>query len=702
MKQVLTCLVGCSLIVALSSCRNDNGKTWTVSQNLKISGKALLPDAATEATYQLNYIDQNSLRNLAEGSSFDSETSRFNLTINDTMFTDLGVLSSADSITANGQDVELIADFSDAGFSSKPLYQLRLELRPEELSGTQNIYYYQWLTPVDRGDIYSSDNKNLALDTIELVEVGSAEVKITDTAGNAIENASAFAILRAEVESGTADNAEAWLTPIYRPVISKTNSEGMTHVLPLNAAEGNKDFQIVAFAEGFCLFVSDLITYSEDLTTAEINLSECQEESSDIKISTSFPNDVKIFEESDEDSNIYEVAYTNDKSMFIRVDSYSKDIRPLEIRVYDGHNSEDENLLLKQTTEYFKSQVEIELPNIFPSQNSTDGSFLISVTPVLNNKDLESQENQEALQLLGRKKLTAPDIDFMEQLQLKSSADVNNIVSGLTGNSFSVSQSKCLDGEAIGISVASEDAVFSECKDQVASFNVDDFSFAASSGEGEEKSFTFYFRDRFGNVSDDDPANRNIVDVQIDYGLPTISDSDVYLKFGIANSSDAAGTDANRYIFPEGAYVDMDEDETDTLIITPSTISNFVFRFASPSQCSYDATAADGIYSGSNGAKLVGFKLAANSAALSETEQIECLADEASETRDLTLSSSLVSFPTNSSSDASFVVKVIDYAGHQSQDLTVSIPACHSNAESVESDPKKPVCWRPQALVDMS
>jgi hypothetical protein len=333
------------------------------------------------------------------------------------------------------------------------------------------------------------------------------------------------------------------------------------------------------------------------------------------------------------------------------------------------------------------------LPTIFDASNDQNGNFTIIITSKLASGDTGSAPSQI---LYGKKNVSKPGISFMNSISVLSSELEEGVISGLNEASFTVSSDYCADGYEIGIAIGLNDVIYKECTNNFATFNSNIIPFSGLADlDGGNEELKIFLKDKYGNISDDDILSRNSVNVHIDFGKPSVSINDFSVRMGITLNSESKGSNTEPYFFPLGELVDI---TTDTTIITPATITDFVFRFAAPFKCRSILTSEDGSSANHLGDTIKGFYLTNNSSSEIPSDYTACTTSEFRDVnyievaQDRNLTSNDITFPIDTSQDATFVLKFIDLAGNITKDyLEISIPACPVDVETVEGTP---ICWR--------
>ena len=230
-----------------------------------------------------------------------------------------------------------------------------------------------------------------------------------------------------------------------------TGKDGSGLLLPIFVEGDSSTFRVVAFAPGYCVFVSDPVTFS--LTTETVPLVElrlCSGDVSVLGLKAQPDEDLVVMAEEVGVKN-EEVVYTNKRNIDLRLDAHSVHLRGIQVSVYEGWQpSENQAVLTQKTVSRFESLVEVELPAIFPSTQSETGLFRIELTPI----GLESDQSDliEKAIVYGRKSLERPSLAYTLDLKVLSSEGFDGVISGDSGN-FQVTSESCLDEQSLGVDV---------------------------------------------------------------------------------------------------------------------------------------------------------------------------------------------------------------------------------------------------------
>ena len=247
----------------------------------------------------------------------------------------------------------------------------------------------------------------------------------------------------------------------------------------------------------------------------------------------------------------------------------------------------------------------------------------------------------------------------------------------------------------LGLADIGSEAIFSPCENSIAIFEKDKLTlFNDSSQTGGNISLNAYLKDRYKLVSEDDQLeNKNRVNLFIDYGKPDLSTSPLFLgtEIGFAPSGAQKGSDTGNYFFPTGT---LTGNVSDTVIIKPSTVeSQVVFRASAPGKCKTNSgsltSVADGTADGTKGVLIEKWIIAKSEADLVNGTLFSCVVDGIP--TDMPVKSDYIEFPSDASQNATFYLKVIDSAGHESDPYQYTIPPCPENVESIAGTS---YCWK--------
>ena len=670
----------------LSSCRSDQGRVYWVDEERKVK---LAFDAQAESdlsSYVLNIIGPNGERTRAKEFSLTNDSLQFVLE-NDLILKE-SHHTKAETIVAMGDQLP--------SYPERVKAVARIEIRKEALDGDSGkTSYVQFPVPLLQSDLLAA-KQDLKIDSsIKLEEVAYQTVKVTDLAtGNPIEDASVVAVVNDYIPTEDEGGKEKiWRTNIFRPILQRTDASGLTTLLPLKNITENSNFSVIAFAKGYCTYVSQPQFFSTE-TIPEIKLRECPfaDESTEGFVVNFNPEELTYTDNINGVDRL--VAYTPLREMRVRVDSYSPVIRGLKIRITESHEldgGENSNLniikLEDNLDKYvfkFNSELTIDLPLLFQYNGTDNGEYIVRVL----GADVDLTENVDdrlKAHMYGSKNTDAPSIEFASNVTIRGPVK-EDVLSGKDDSEFYVSSKLCTSGFEIGVG-----QVFKPCNENgEATFTIGEVSLINKSNQlGGNETLKIFLKNRYKLISKDDHLERNHFEVFVDYGDPTFESMELGKDFGFANASDQKGTDEFPYVFPIGI---LSGESTNTIIIDKSSLADTVFRFPSVEKCIYKGNAVqEGSTLGDNtGVTVESIGIAASEEGLADTTTfVSCVEGESA--RDIQLDASLISFPSDATQEAEFYLMMTDPAGHRSPATRFTIPACPENVLTTEGTA---FCWQ--------
>lgn len=672
------------MVFSFISCRSDQGRVYWVDEERKVQ---LAFDAQAESdlsSYVLNVIGPNGERTRAKEFNLSSDKLQFilenDLILNESHHT------KAENIVAMGDELP--------PYSERVKAVARVEIRKESLEGNSGkTSYVQFPIPLLQSDLLAAKQELKIDNSIKLEEVAYQTIKVSDLAtGNPIEGAAVLGIVNDYIPKENNELESIWRSSLFRPIIHQTDAAGLTALLPLKNVSDNSNFTVIAYAKGYCTYVSEAQKYSSD-NIPEIKLREC---------SFADENTVGFVVNFDEDELTYTdninsedriVAYTPLRVMRIRIDSYSPMMRGLKIRFtetyeIDGGENAGSNIIkladnLEKYSFKFASELNIDLPILFQYNGTTNGEYIVRIL----GEDVDLAENVEdrlKAHMYGSKNTDAPSIEFASDIKIKGLIK-ENVLSGKTDSEFYVSTRLCTSGFELGVG-----EVFKPCDENgQATFTIGEISLVNQSNEiGGNETLKVFLKNRYKIISKDDQLERNHFQVFIDYGDPTFESMTIGTDFGFANSDAQKGSDDFPYVYPIGI---LSGGSTNTMIVSKNSLSNTVLRFPSAAKCVYKGNAVkEGSTSGDNtGITVETIGIAASESGLNDASFVSCLDGESA--RDIPLETRFISFPSDSSGEAEFYLMITDSVGHRSTATRFTIPACPENVTTTEGTA---FCWQ--------
>ena len=681
------------------SCRHDSKRVYLVDSQRVITGKYTSSAFTHEIDPQelsIYRVNRQGERSQLTNTSIDNQEGIFSFHLADSQILNIDEYPLSHKLAAMGEPIFLIKNSGE--LSEKIIGFTTIEIRPTSLPiGEMIVPYRQFLLPITSKELLGASKTIPIVKHIELLPIGYTWVTVKDfESGQPLEGVNVMAIVDGTNNDEFGEMQAAWKIPRYHPVFSKTDAKGETAVLPLNPIGDDPRFQILGIADGYCLFVSPVLSFSENPNRVprEMLLRKCERQDKNIDVYPTFiTENKKIFTEEINTNNLADVLYTNERSVTIRIDSLSSQMRGISYQLIEGWE-DTENLSTPPTTlERFQSEITVELPIRLRSSGTENGKFMVK----LYSDDLLSQgEPHYTYYLYGRKNVDMPSLQFIEDTKILSATGIENVISGIKDQRFFVTSRLCLDGEEIGLSIFGRPTIFQPCTESQAEFSSNDFSFSEEEVGGAFE-IKLFLKNRYLNISDDDIEGSHKKKIHVDYGTPDLQAYPLsfQVRFGIrkkANLDSGIGSNAFPIQFPSGKNSDND---IDTVIIVPDRIDEFVIQFASPGDCYYQgASAKDGIQSGKEGYQISHFFIASNlEDAKNATAFSPCANDDKTENVSvgISLDQNSISFPSNPADKATFYFKIQDAAGHESEVYPYHIPPCSKDGDSFE---EISICWR--------
>ncbi|NRA45493.1 MAG: hypothetical protein HRU09_11115 [Oligoflexales bacterium] len=659
------------------SCHHENETDYFIDSERELIINLAEPsfNLSNLPTLSFFQIDSNGMPVAVSGEYVDSAKQlRLELDLELALGTDL---SKADQIVGITPETNTSL-LQESSWHGETLRSLRFELRPElDNLASQTVWHGQDTVPISHLEFASNSSEINAELNIQLIEVGYAKVFAFDSLGQAIKGAILTPILESNTDLGFGPVSLSLHDP-YRPVRSITNEEGYSQVGPLYIGDENAQFRVHAWAPGFCSYVSEPILFSEisEENSPKIVLNKCTNElEGPFKIA--FAEEESTFKEF-YDLIEYDVAYTNQDQIKIRLDHLDELPRSgFSIKVYESFAYPFQSApIFEHSYEKFESKISIPTPIAFTTGSALSGSFTVEVIPK------EPNQPEQSMRLLAKKSISRPGLDYLNSLVISSRNGNENIISGSEAGEFVINSEGCNDGDSLGFINTLQDAFFSLCKDGKAVFKSVDVRFLRDEDkQGSYERVKIYLKDRYNNISEDDPDNRNEIQIFVDYGAPEIDE--VNLKMGIQ-----LGFYQRDLIAGSGSNLDPYLFSTDrTLELQASNLQDYSFGFTRPSNCRLtNGSSQDGQEFSNLGLQISEFAIGP---ATSSSDQVNpCHNTE--NTNLISLNSDMFVFPAEPGQDAFFEFRVIDLAGNISNSYSAKIPAC-SDSLPIQTH----ACWKP-------
>jgi len=686
--------------VCLSACGKGSSSTQFVSTQRDFQA-VFSTDILKQYGAELEFftIDTEGQRLPLEGGTWSPESGQFSFVVRDRDFYPLDSVTPFDVLFAMGMQPPL---FDPGKFARQVIGQLRVEVRPKSIpNGHALVPYTQFILPLSRESSLNSSETMILESGVALEVVGASRARIIDAEGKALEQAQVAIFSHGELKLSSGEPRPIWHAPLHRPVVSFTDARGYVDLMPLIE---NGSFQIFVQAEGYCPYLSEELVFSSKNPIApSITMEKCEELSDDMSFQSKWVAVTTRFEDKRLDGLSYATAYTSQEVLSVDVRNTSKVLRPLRITVLEEPSEKADLCVYEgypQTLKSFASRVSVKLPVQFYQGfcNSTTktptGSFTIKLEALS-----ETGEVVHSHLLYGKKSTATPATVEASKTSLTNPLGVPQTISGRTGATFQLSSLiLCKPRRHMGLRVeGTDDVLYSACSDNFdATFQVEKLKIPdANLGRAQNIGLEVFIKDEYGNVSGNDQSlsRLNLLsNVFVDYGVPDLEEirGRFTTHFGIAAKTMAAGQ------LPAGTFPNQTATTTDTAILTPATLSNFVFRFESPASCETVGSDADGTGTPRPGATIRSFVFGPTAAAVNsvDVQNFQTCAQNGT-ARDYTLKSGDLVFPSNSNAALEFFLRAADQAGNVSAATSFTIPPCPAAIETVPTNPRTPVCWRP-------
>ena len=486
----------------------------------------------------------------------------------------------------------------------------------------------------------------------------------------------ATAVTQGEIEKEGEGKRPAWEFDGVRPSLVKSDNEGRAFLYPVTLTAGIGSMKYYLQKDGYCPFASPkkLIKIEQGGKEEEIRLTSCKNDDKAIRIRPADNGNTTIpsYEENIRGKKLL-VHYTNSPEIFLRLDTPNRVSGDVRVSLHEGLDYTDSNPLLDIIQPQFESIVEIDLRVSFSGESKENGSFTIKVS---------TKDGLTGL-FYGKKNVDIPDHAPLADATLESIAGVPGVISGRNGMSFVV-KAECPDEFSMGVGVLDSDQIeFFPCKDNKATIESNSVNFSGKRDQsGGLDTVRLFMRDKYYNVSKDDPIRSNHKEVFVDFGLPdlTVNRPSFAIGFGFIDSdylpSSGSGTELSFHYF-YGNAENASESGLPIPIREIIEAGGAKVVFSQPRNCKQNInTDEDGSDDGDEGAIIQSFAITAPGEAVSEW--LECSDGTATTSHSINSSQ----FP-----GGEFDLHIKDGAGHISQPSRYNISSCDTATES------EVYCW---------
>jgi len=636
-----------------------------------------------ETERQFYWVDANGFRQKIEDVSFDASTGAFSFEfLRDNLLPSLGRTRS-ETYALMGL-LSPLERLSNIGYSRNELGYIRFEyVRGQLPTSTRPISSYAQSVAGFTMSASLSNTRSLNVSSagIQTQTVGAARVSVKNSEGAPLSGAHVSVIPLVVTGTGEAD-----LQPLdfrtdatFTPVTALTDAQGNTTLWPIPIGKDQQyQYQIVAEADGFCPKVNVPKLFSDTPESVELILERCSfEDKAEKQIAFSAEYSSATFVLPENLGDLAEgTGCTNQESVALNLKSLTPLFRGLLVQVHEGAD-EAAPVVLTQIVPVFKDELTVRLPSSFANGTTQSGRFFINIKAQLTELDRSQGMSDFSFGLAGDKRVSSFTADAQD-FEIRSSAGVQNVISGLPDSKLVIDFLGCEIGQQIGATINNSDggltpSEFTPCvsdgtvliRDQL---RWQDVFEPKTSGF---RKVRFFFADRYGNESEDDVGlnklNLGQSDVYVDSDPPNISD----IELGVRTA-----------IVEKNATIPF--DGSGEVQITPDTLSEYVFAFRSISgtlQCL--TTSVSNPSEPEEGYTLSRFFIGPPKGSSEMFEAgVPCA------TGSLPLTADAVVFPQDPTLPALVKITIFDQAGNfDSGELEV--PACVDSSPSSEG-----VCWK--------
>jgi len=569
MKQAAGLAVFSVLAGLLISCsKSGSGRVYLVGESRVVSGFIAAQTGVDLKALKISLIDNQGQRTSPNELKYDSSQGSFSFQLRDSDLYEAKRGTALDRILSMGNALPAVTTGAPDIVSKVDKYT-RVELVQSALADAdyQVIPYFQGVLPLSRRNLMSGRDTISIGGQVKFSKAGFVRLKVVNEAGAPLQGIKVAGISQEIVVSDgiVSNNTPLWHETLLRPVLVTTDAEGKAFIGPIDATTELTRYQILAFGEGYCTYLSSPTNNFSlaEKTAPVVTLRACDKAQASVnELLPSFPEKLKYLDVSGK-----KVVHTKEDFVTVRLDSRTENLRGAKIALYETDSNytpalEVTGKVIEAST--FQAEFIIELPKIFKSSGSTDGKFIIKVSRVFGSRDGPEANAQAYPELLiyGHRKIATPsratlmktesveveaaltdnvnysEVDDWTKVKISSVSGTTNIVPGTAGGTFTISSDFCGEGDSLGFSVPSylmSAPVFKDCVNGVATFTAEEAGFIANARYidqfGGRQKWRLFIRDKFGNVSDtledtSDPTKRlNILTVVVDVGRPVVSDN---------------------------------------------------------------------------------------------------------------------------------------------------------------------------------
>ena len=551
----------------LTSCgKGSTARVYLLDESRSVAGSLVSKNGFNAANVEFSIINAQGFREQPEQFSFDPVANKFSFNLVDEKFYKTQTATLMEQILSMGKALPLYG-FTDTSVVGKVEKYVRFEVRPAKLSDDkyQIVPYLQISIPLTKRNLYAGNDVLQLGGGLELGKTGFAKLQVTNEIGVPLAGADVAAISDGKLEG----DIPLWHNSALRPIFTKTDSNGVAFIGPIDTAIDLAPFQILARAEGYCNFLtapSNKFSVSETKPLV-VKLRPCSaDELTKNSLLPSFPTGLKYLSVTEE-GIARSVVHTNESSLFLRLDSSSSKFRGARVGIYETNSKYEprpEPFGELREVPNFQGEFEIPIPKIFVTSDAQEGKFIIKVTRLpgaLDGGPLNADAFPELI-IYGQKSLVKPSrdglmavkiyddtegaefqwaggvkpdtLDYWKNFSVKSSTGFENIVPGTSGGVFTLSSPNCKEGYELGFEIVSLSISkkFKPCVNTVATFTAEEAGFIAKAAQistsGGRQAWRIYIKDKFGNESEalssttDPDKQLNIMTVIIDTAPPLL------------------------------------------------------------------------------------------------------------------------------------------------------------------------------------
>jgi len=657
---------------------------FTVSGKLKLSEQQRT--AALASTPLVSLIDENGQRRILPSGTltFDALSGTFSFAVSRPNFFAGRGLSAAESLASLGQ-ISPETNRDGRSFRKSEFGYLRFEI----FSGLENnqssflpLYVQRWLPLPALSRFSQNDTLSLESDSIEPVQVSLVRARVLGAQSRPLEGALVTVV---PLQNKSTREADAELLDFTRevnftPIGTRTDGEGKVSLWPVPSdAQGKKLFQVIASADGYCTSTSLPAVAKENNSEVVLQLQECsgeQKNSKDPSWDVSLTTQIAQLEAATATLPLG-TYLTNADSVELEFKSKSSVKRGFRVRIFEGTKPEG-TLLSQQLFRVYSPRIRVALPTSFKDRTSTRGSFVVLVESLLSEKDVENGLKSPRAIFTFDKIVRNLSTVFSSRFQVIGATGVENVIAGDVNLPFVVKYLDCSAGMKFAISFSDNfnfaaPLVWQTCQPQGNTMTLSELGLTLTAAGG-FKNAAFFLKDRYENVSRDDPQNsiNRRSNIWFDSGTPDLSGVDLGTELDVVLSNTPLP------LTTKPAAVQ----------IQPATVSQYVLAFRQ-NACTA-VPGIDAIADGVDPSLGRGQKINKIFIGTPQTNAQMLISSVSCETAGYALSETRVQFPdAASNSPATFLLTVFDLAGNPAT-RTYSIPRCTGGAAPAEN-----VCWSP-------